>query len=115
MYKILETAILQDGTKIQLEDWHPCNTKEFPNLYGYMIGAYPIAKNDSKSGFIRRNETFRFHIATNEYAGITDEIILEDWKKLKEGNAKLEDFAEHVTEQKYLYYLGVLDEMPWDA
>lgn len=50
MQKIIDKAVLSDGTKIQLEDWHSENTKAFPNLYGYMIGAYPIAKKHREMG-----------------------------------------------------------------
>ena len=44
MYKIIEKAVMPDGTKIQFEDWRSENTKENPDLYGFQIGAYPIAK-----------------------------------------------------------------------
>ena len=63
MQKIIDKAVLSDGTKIQLEDWHSENTKVYPDLHGYTIGAYPIAKNTSRSGWIRKGETFRLGIA----------------------------------------------------
>lgn len=44
MQKIIDSAVLPDGTKIQLEDWHSENTKAYPDLHGYTIGAYQIAK-----------------------------------------------------------------------
>ena len=52
MQKIIDKAILSDGTKIQLEDWHSENTEKYPDLHGYTIGAYPIAKNASRSAFV---------------------------------------------------------------
>lgn len=45
MYKIIDKAVLSDGTKIQLEDWHENNTTNYPELYGYTIAAYPVAKD----------------------------------------------------------------------
>lgn len=48
--KVIDRAVMPDGTKIQLEDWHDENTKEYPDLHGYTIGAYPIAKNTNKWG-----------------------------------------------------------------
>lgn len=44
MQKIIDKTVLSDGTKIQLEDWHSENSEKHPDLYGYMIGAYPKAK-----------------------------------------------------------------------
>ena len=111
-YEIIARTELKDGTKIQLEDWHPCNTEEYPNFYGYTIGAYPIAKNSSKYNIIRKDETFRFAIERNEYKGITDRMILDDWVSLCKGDKTLEDLATHVSDKKYLYYLGVIDEEP---
>lgn len=52
MQKIIDSTVLPDGTKIQLEDWHSENTGKYPDLYGYMIGAYPIAKNTGKWGVV---------------------------------------------------------------
>ena len=52
--KVIERTIMTDGTKIQLEDWFEHNTEQYPDLYGLMIGAYPIAKNTGKYGLIRR-------------------------------------------------------------
>lgn len=43
--KVLEKALTPDGIEIQLEDWSEHNTAEYPNVYGFTIGAYPIAKN----------------------------------------------------------------------
>lgn len=103
IHKILRRDVLPDGTKIQLEDWSPCNTKEFPNLYGYTIGAYPIAKGDT--WFIRRGKTFRLTISHNPYADYTGDKILQDYDDLLNGNKTLEDLAEHyydTTKAKYL-------------
>ena len=43
--QIIDRAVMADGTKIQLEDWHSENSEKYPDLHGYTIGAYPIAKN----------------------------------------------------------------------
>lgn len=48
MHEIIDKAISPDGIEIQLEDWHSENSKEYPDVHGYTIGAYPIAKNTNK-------------------------------------------------------------------
>lgn len=50
--KVIERATMPNGTEIQLEDWSDKNAEKFPELYGLMIGAYPIAKNTGKYGWI---------------------------------------------------------------
>lgn len=111
MYKILETTETPDGTVIQLEDWHMENTEKFPNLYGYTIGAYPVAKNGSY--FIRKNEKFRLTISFNNYTGYTDEMVLADYEKLKFGIITLEDLSERYwNRDKDKYYMGLIDTMP---
>ena len=50
--KIIERAIMPDGTNILLEDWSDKNTEQFPDLYGLTIAAYPIAKNTGRYVFI---------------------------------------------------------------
>ena len=42
--QIIDRIVMADGTKIQLEDWHSENSEKYPNLHGYAISAYPIAK-----------------------------------------------------------------------
>ena len=83
MQKIIDKAVLSDGTKIQLEDWHSENSEKYPDLYGYMIGAYPKAKNTGKWGWVRTGETFRLSIGRNEYAKYTDDMVLADYESLK--------------------------------
>ena len=83
MQKIIDSAVLSDGTKIQLEDWHSENSKEYPDLHGYTIGAYPIAKNTNKWGLIETGKKFRLTIARNEYANYTDDMVLADYETLK--------------------------------
>jgi len=58
--KIIEYATMPDGTEIQLEDWADKNTEQFPDLYGLMIGAYPIAKNTGKYGWIQSGEPYKY-------------------------------------------------------
>lgn len=81
----IDRAVMADGTKIQLEDWHSENSEEYPDLHGYTISAYPIAKNTSRFGWIRKGETFRLAIARNEYANYTDDMVLADYEALKNG------------------------------
>lgn len=108
MQKIIDSAVLLDGTKIQLEDWHSENTEKYPDLHGYTIGAYPIAKNTSRSGWIRKGETFRLGIARNEYANYTDDMVLADYEALKNGTKTLADLKAHLwNHQRDCFVLGL--------
>ena len=95
MHKIIDRAVLPDGTEIQLEDWHSKNSKEYPDLHGYTIGAYPIAKNTNRSGWIQGGKRFRLTITRNEYAKYTDDMVLVDYEALKNGTKTLFDLREH--------------------
>lgn len=113
MQKIIDSAVLLDGTKIQLEDWHSENTEKYPDLHGYTIGAYPIAKNTSRSGWIRKGETFRLSIAQNKYRNYTDENVLSDYEALKNGDKTLTDLREYFwNTKKDEFYLGLIDTEP---
>lgn len=46
MYQIIDRAAMPDGTKIQLEDWHNNNSKEYQNLYGERIKLIKKRIND---------------------------------------------------------------------
>ena len=106
--KILERAIMPNGTKIQLEDWSEHNTAEHLNVYGLTIGAYPIAKNTSKNGLIQSRREFRLTISTNRYMNYTNDDIKNDFEALKAGRKKLEDLSEHFWYGKRdMYYLGM--------
>ena len=65
--KIIERATIPDGTEILLEDWSDKNTEQFPDLYGLTIGAYPIAKNTGKYGWIRSGVPFHLSISQNKF------------------------------------------------
>ena len=107
--KVLEQTTI-NGIVIQLEDWHENNTEDFPNLYGYTIGAYPIAKNSDY--FVKNNEPFRLTISFNPYAGYTDEKVLADYEKLKNGYITLEDLSDRYwNNKKDMYYMGLIDTM----
>ena len=113
MYKIIDSAVLSDGTKIQLEDWHSKNSKEYPDLHGYTIGAYPIAKNTNRSGWIQGGKTFRLTIARNEYAKYTDDMVLADYESLKNETKSLADLQDHFwNRDKDAFYLGLIDKEP---
>ena len=113
MQKIIDKTVLSDGTKIQLEDWHSQNSEKYPDLHGYTIGAYPIAKNTSRSGWIRKGETFRLGIAKNEYTKYTDDMVLADYEALKNGTKTLVDLREHFwNREKDAFYLGLIDKEP---
>lgn len=111
--QILDKAVMPDGTKIQLEDWHDENSKEYPDLYGYEIGVYPIAKNTGKYGFIESGQTFRLTLSCNNYKGYTDDMILTDYEALKNGTKTLVDLKDHFYQgPKDEFYLGLIDQEP---
>lgn len=106
--KIVERAIMPDGTKILLEDWSDKNPERFTDLYGLAIGAYPIAKNTGKYGWIRSGETFRLYIPQNKYAGYSDNDVRTDFEALKNGTKTLEDLSTHFWYgDKDMWYLGM--------
>lgn len=110
---VVDRAVMPDGIKIQLEDWHDENTKECPDLHGYTIGAYPIAKNTDKWGLIRKGKTFRLGIAQNKYRNYTDENVLSDYEALKIGYKTLADLREYFWYgKKDEFYLGLIDTEP---
>lgn len=106
--KVIEYATMPDGTEIQLEDWSDKNAEKFPELYGLMIGAYPIAKNTGKYGWIRSGESFRIHISQNKYTGYSNDNVRKDFEALKNGTKVLEDLAAHFYNgKKDMWYLGM--------
>ena len=110
--QIIDKTVMSDGTKIQLEDWHSENSKEYPNLYGYTIGAYPIAKDTSRPVWIRKGETFRLSIVRNEYEKYTDDMVLADYEALKNGTKSLADLREHFyNRDEDVFYLGLNDNL----
>lgn len=106
--KIIERATMPDGTEIQLEDWSDKNTEDFPDLYGLTIGAYPIAKNTGKYGWVRSGESFRIHISQNKYTGYSNDDVRADFEAIKGGTKTLEDLSEHFGNgKKDMWYLGM--------
>lgn len=113
MFKIIDKAVIADGTEIQLEDWHSENSEKYPDLHGYTISAYPIAKNTSRFGWIRKGETFRLGVARNEYTNYTDYMVLADYEALKNGTKSLADLREHFwNREKDAFYLGLASKEP---
>ena len=111
--KVVDKAVMADGTKIQLEDWHENNTSDFPTLHGYTIGAYPVAQNTSRDGWVRSGQPFRLEISRNEYNGYTDEMVLADYTGLKNGNKVLSDLRERFYCGKSdEFFLGLIDKEP---
>ena len=106
--KVIEYAIMPDGTEIYLEDWSDHNTERFPSLYGLKIAAYPVAKNTGKYGMTRSGESFLLSIPQNEYAGYTNDDVKADFEELKAGTKTLEDLAEHFYNgERDKWYLGM--------
>lgn len=90
MHKIVDKAVLPDGTRIQLEDWSACNTPKFH--CGWQIGAYPIAK-ESFGYYSKKGERFRLTIYNHK--GYTDDMLKADYEALKNGTKTLADLQEH--------------------
>lgn len=93
--KVIERAVIQDGTEIQLEDWTDKNTIEYPDLYGFTIAAYPIAKNTTKYKWIEGGQKFRIDISMNLYTGYLNDDVKKDFEALKNGEKSLEDLKDH--------------------
>lgn len=107
--KIIEKATMPNGTEIQLEDWSEKNTAEYPDLYGLVIFAYPIAKNSSN--FIRSGEKFALVIPENKYHNYSNDDIRADFEALKSGEKSLEDLSEHFWNgRKDMFLLGMIWE-----
>lgn len=105
--KIIEKAVMPDGTKIQLEDWSEKNTIEYPDLYGWEIGAYPIRKGYCK-WFGKPGECFRLTISQNKYQNYSNDDVKGDFELLKNGEKTLEDLAEHFWNgERDMWYLGM--------
>lgn len=110
--KVIERALMPDGTEILLEDWSENNTPEYPNLYGYAIAAYPFAARSSPSGWIKSGERFRLEISHNPYSGYVGELILSDFRALVAGDKVPADLRSHFYNgEKDAYLLGL--ETAW--
>lgn len=90
LHKIIERAELQDGTHIQIEDWHPCY--DFEPTCG-TLAAYPIAKRTNK-----RNSPFgavwgqTFRLAFNFKS---EAQTRQAFEQLVNGIKTLKDFAKY--------------------
>lgn len=106
--KVIERSTMPDGIKIQLEDWREHNTVEYLDLYGFTIGAYPIAQRTSKYKFIEGGRNFRLSISNNKYSGYTNDQVKSDYEALKAGTKRLEDLSAHFWNgERDMYYLGM--------
>lgn len=106
--KVIERVVMSNGTKVQLEDWRKENTKEYPDLYGLTIGAYPIARNTTKYRWIESGQKFRIDISMNQYNGYSNEDVKADFEALKSGKKSLEDLKDHFWNgEKDMWLLGM--------
>lgn len=106
--KVIERATMPDGTEIQLEDWSDKNTKQFPDLYGLTIGAYPIAERTGKYKLIECGKRFRISISQNKYTGYSNDDVQADFEALKNGTKSLEDLSAHFWNgENDMWYLGM--------
>lgn len=83
--KVVDRAVMSDGTDILLEDWHEHNTEKYPDLYGFSIGAYPIAQRTGKWRWVEGGRRFRLTISVNQYMGYTDDQVKTDYEALRTG------------------------------
>lgn len=106
--KVVEKAVMPNGTEIQLEDWRDHNAKEYPDLYGLIIGAYPIAKNTVKHKWIESGDIFRLSICMNQYTGYSNNDVKADFETLKSGEKSLEDLKNYFWNgEKDMWLLGM--------
>lgn len=106
--KVIERAIMPDGTNILLEDWSDKNTEQFPDLYGLTIAAYPIAQRTGKYRLIEGGKKFRISISQNKYTGYSNDDVRTDFEALKSGTKSLEDLATHFWNREIdMWYLGM--------
>lgn len=106
--EIIRCDTMPDGTKIQLEDWTGKNTPEYPNLYGYIIAAYPIARRSSRYKWIEVGTPFLLDIPHNHYDGYEGDAIISDYNSLVSGEKSLADLRTHFWNgEKDAYYLGL--------
>ena len=113
--KVIERAIMPDGTNILLEDWSDKNTEQFPDLYGLTIGAYPIAERTGKYRLIEGGKRFRISISQNKYTDYYNDDVRADFEALKNGTKSLKDLAAHFWNgKKDMWCLGMdTDYRPW--
>lgn len=110
--KVIEKAVMPNGTEIQLEDWSSHNTTSYPDLNGLSIGAYPVAKNTGENRWVRSGEKFRLTISVNNRSGYTDADVRADFDALKNGKKRLEDLADRFWGgKKDMYYLGMIPSL----
>ena len=101
VHKILEKAVMPDGTHIQIEDW----SEVYPETYAVpMIAAYPKSKRDAT--WWRRGESFRLQL-DREFKSLTE--VQETFERLRYGVLSLEDLENHYRDNKDRYYMGLLD------
>lgn len=92
--EILSRSTTPDGIKLNLEEW--------PD--GYLIGAYPIAKNGN--GWIEPNHTFRLTLTPRN-----GEDMFAVFEVLKSGDITIENLSSMFWNgDKDKYYLGIETE-----
>lgn len=105
---------MPDGTEISLEDLSVLKTEGYPDLYGYTIFAYPIARRTTCGGKpITPGKPFTLIIDTNEDKNYSNDDIKRDFEDLKSGKKTLEDLSEYFdNSNRAKWYLGMNVECP---
>ena len=107
VHKILQKDVMPDGTNIQIEDWK----EVYPFEKTVKIGAYPLAKNSGRHGWIQRNEKFRLELSRNFNS---DKEVYSIYEALTNGSVKLEDLDDHYYHgDRDRFYLGLIDDEPY--
>lgn len=97
--QIIRKDTMPNGVKIQLEDWGKA---------GLAIGAYPVAMNSGKYGWVLQHRTFRLHIHEDASAGYTNLDVTADYERLVSGEKKIEDLSAHFWNgEKDKWFLGM--------
>ena len=95
LHKILDCAELQDGTHIQIEDWHPCY--DFLPTCG-TLSAYPIAKESGRGYFSpQRGHTFRLAFDFK-----SEKETRQAYADILSGKKSFKDFRENAQRREYL-------------
>lgn len=104
VHRIVERAVMPDGTKIQIEDW----SEVYPGTYDIpLIAAYPKSKRDAT--WWKKGESFRLELSQDF---TSTEEVQEVFKQLLCGSVTLEKLEKHYIDDKARYYMDIVDT--WD-
>lgn len=92
--KILQKGKMQNGTDIQIEEWHE-NYNFIP--YGSTLASYPLSKISLQGQFApKANERYRFAFSFQ-----SEEEAKQAFDNLLTGKNKLSDYKENISDLRY--------------